>query len=91
MKRCEECGKKLGFIEGYRHPILGKSHLICSYCFDVENESKIKWREAHLPYVGFFNNGSDKKNYLFNLRKNSTNFVRTSSIIQNIQPKKILK
>jgi hypothetical protein len=61
MKRCEECRKKLGILEGYRHPILGKGTLICSNCFDTVHESVIKWREANLPYVGFFNNRPSNK------------------------------
>jgi hypothetical protein len=89
MKRCEECGKKLRLIEGYRHPILGKNFLICSNCFDVEYESKKKWREAHLPYVGFFENDSSNNKYLLNLRKKSTSFIRLTSIIHNIRPKKM--
>jgi hypothetical protein len=35
---CFECNKKLGFFEGYRHPILGKKDLLCSACFDIESE-----------------------------------------------------
>lgn len=61
MKRCEECRKKLGILEGYRHPTLGKDSLICSSCFDAVHESVVKWREANLPYVGFFNNRSSNK------------------------------
>lgn len=55
MKGCEECGKKLGILNGYRHPTKGKNHLLCSSCFDILHESVVKWREANLPYVGFFN------------------------------------
>ena len=58
MIECNECGKKLGVLEGYRHPALGKKHLLCSVCFDQVSESVENWREFVLPYVGFFNNGS---------------------------------
>ena len=54
MKECVECGKKLGFIEGYRHPTKGKDYLLCSNCFDVVTESVEKWREFILPYEDFF-------------------------------------
>ena len=31
---CYECGKKLRFFEGYRHPIQGKNFLVCGNCFN---------------------------------------------------------
>ena len=43
MKTCEECGKKLGVFEGYRHPTLGKKYLLCSPCFDQVSESVEQW------------------------------------------------
>jgi hypothetical protein len=58
MKRCEECGKKLGIIEGYRHPTLGKKHLLCRHCYDSVYESLEKYREFLSPYFGFFNKES---------------------------------
>jgi hypothetical protein len=45
MTQCEECGKKLGIFEGYRHPTMGKKHLVCSPCFEQVEESVAKWRE----------------------------------------------
>jgi hypothetical protein len=35
MKECEECGKTLGIFEGYKHPTMGKSHNLCSPCFEM--------------------------------------------------------
>jgi hypothetical protein len=61
MKRCKECRKKLGIIEGYRHPVLGKDSLLCGDCFDIVYESVDNWREAILPYVDFFKNNSLNK------------------------------
>jgi hypothetical protein len=55
MKECVECGKNLGIMEGYRHPTLGKEHLLCSTCFDTVIESVEKYREVITPYIGFFN------------------------------------
>ena len=69
MKRCKECGKKLKVVEGYRHPVLGKDTLLCSNCFDSVHESVIKWREANLPYVGFFKQGNSLNKYETNLKK----------------------
>ena len=45
MVICEECGKILGIFEGYRHPTMGKKHLLCSSCFDTVEISVEKWRE----------------------------------------------
>jgi hypothetical protein len=75
MKRCEECGKKLGILEGYRHPVLGNDSLLCSDCFDSVNESVVKWRDAHLPYVDFFKNNNSEKKFETNLKKVITSFV----------------
>ena len=45
MKKCEECGKELRFLECYRHPTLGKDSYLCSPCLDQVSESVAKWRE----------------------------------------------
>ena len=45
MKKCEECNKKLGILEGYRHPTMGKKHLLCSPCFDQVSDSVARWGE----------------------------------------------
>jgi hypothetical protein len=55
MKACKECGKKLGIMEGYRHPTMGNDHLLCSSCFDTVFDRAEKYREFVAPYVDFFN------------------------------------
>ena len=45
MINCENCGRKLGAFEGYRHPTLGKKHLLCSPCFEQTSENVKKWGE----------------------------------------------
>jgi hypothetical protein len=60
MKRCEECGKELGFLEGYHHPTMGKDVLVCTNCFGIVDDSVTKWREAVLEYIDFFNNKPSK-------------------------------
>ena len=55
MKECMECGKKLGIIEGYCHPTMGKDYLLCSNCFDTVSASVEKYMEFISPYIGFFN------------------------------------
>jgi hypothetical protein len=37
MVNCKECDKKLGILEGYRHPALGTKFLVCGFCFDKVN------------------------------------------------------
>ena len=58
MHECEECGKKLGFIEGYRHPVMGKNYLLCRNCFDTVSESVEKYQKFISPYNDFFKNGT---------------------------------
>ena len=55
MKKCVECGRTLGMINGYYHPTMGKEYLLCSPCFDTAIESEEKYREFIAPYIGFFN------------------------------------
>ena len=45
MKKCHECGKKLGFIGGYRHPTLGKKYHLCASCFDKVYQSIENYRD----------------------------------------------
>ena len=59
MIKCEECGKKLGIIEGYRHPTMGKKYLLCSSCFDNVEISVEKWREFVIS--NSFNKSSVKR------------------------------
>jgi hypothetical protein len=44
MVKCEECDKKLGILQGYRHPALGTSFLVCRNCFDKVDKSMEKWK-----------------------------------------------
>jgi hypothetical protein len=91
MKKCEECGKTLGFLEGYRHPTLGKNHLLCNPCFDQVSESVEKWRNVVLSYANFFNNNTSKRNlhlktknkftYLIEANKTATNTRADESCI----------
>jgi hypothetical protein len=43
MVDCEECGKKLSILQGYRHPALGTRFLVCGKCFDKVNEDMERW------------------------------------------------
>ena len=74
MKRCNECRKKLGFWEGYRHPAMGKKHLVCWPCFERVEESVKKWRDFVLS--NSFNNGSSKNGLQLNLKNKLTSFFQ---------------
>ncbi len=43
MVDCEECDKKLGILEGYRHPALGIRFLVCGKCFDKGYKDMERW------------------------------------------------
>ena len=43
MVNCEECDKKLGILQGYRHPALGTRFLVCGKCFDKIDEDMKRW------------------------------------------------
>ena len=45
MVDCEECNKKLGILEGYRHPVLGTRFLVCGKCFDKIDEDMKRWNK----------------------------------------------
>ena len=74
MADCEECGKNLGIFEGYRHPTLGKKHLLCSTCFDTVSESVDRWREFVM--ANSFNKASSNMGLEFDLKKIFTKFSR---------------
>ena len=44
MTDCEECDKKLGIFEGYRHPALGIRFLVCGKCYDKVERNMERWR-----------------------------------------------
>jgi hypothetical protein len=43
MVDCEECGKNLRILQGYRHPALGAKFLVCGTCFDKVNGDMERW------------------------------------------------
>ena len=78
MIECEECGKALGIFEGYRHPTMGKKHLLCSPCFDQVNESVARWREFVL--ANSFN--TEGTSYSFN--KMVSSFTNLNDDLKNV-------
>lgn len=83
MVECEECGKKLGFLEGYCHPTLGRKHLVCSGCFDIVTESVEKWREFISPYFEFFNRESSNDSSQLNFEKIDADFTQKQKMFDN--------
>jgi predicted amidophosphoribosyltransferase len=43
MRKCSECGKKLGFFEGYSHPVEGKKKCVCGKCWDKLEKSEKRY------------------------------------------------
>jgi hypothetical protein len=73
MTNCEECGKKLGILGGYRHPTLGKNYFLCKSCYISVNESVVKYREFLQPYFGFFKKEpqeADFQQFVKNIKEN---------------------
>lgn len=77
MKDCEECGKKLGMLEGYRHPTMGKKHLLCSPCFDQVSDSVARWGE-------FVRNNSFNMNAQSNSQMNWKEMIPKFNSMQHI-------
>ena len=75
MKKCEECGKTLGIYKGYRHPTMGKKHLLCSPCFDQVSESVARWGEFVL--ANCFNMKASKNDTQLYWKKIRTDLVQT--------------
>ena len=44
MGKCKECGSRLGLMSGYKHPTLGKKHLVCWDCHEKIEQSVSSWR-----------------------------------------------
>jgi hypothetical protein len=79
MKTCEECSKKLGVFEGYRHPTMGKKHLLCSPCFDQISESVARWGE--FVRTNTFNMNVPGNNSQLNWKEMIANFNQTRNIL----------
>ena len=79
-----ECGKKLGIIEGYRHPVMGKDFLLCTNCFDTVSTSVEKWSELISPYIGFFKNESSSSKDFLHTMQNQNDKTHLKEISNNI-------
>ena len=79
-----DCGKKLGILGGYCHPVMGKNYLLCSSCFDTTYESVEKWSKFISPYIGFFKNKSSDKDLRFDITDASEQLVHVVKMFENI-------
>jgi len=80
MKECVECEKRLGIVEGYHHPTMGRDYLLCSKCFDSISTSVAKWNEFISPYMGFFNKESST---IDDIQRVGENIIKSIKKIQN--------
>ena len=74
MTDCEECGKNLGLLEGYRHPTSGKKHLLCSTCFNMVSVSVDNCRT--FANANSFNNASSNTGLKIDLKKIFASFSK---------------
>ena len=81
MKICEECGKKLRLLEGYRHPTLGKDYTLCSPCFDQVSESVARWGEFVL--ANSFDMRSPRNNIPLDWKKIIPNITKIRDSLEN--------
>ena len=82
MVKCEECGKKLSILRGYRHPTMGKKYLLCSSCFDTVEASVDKWREFVLS--NSLKIKASKTNSKVNWQKIKPSYIKIREIFHNV-------
>ena len=70
MKLCVECGKKIGILNSYNHPVKGKKHTVCGDCFTRIDKFLTLWREYVLS--GSFNKESSELKFNYEWEKNFT-------------------
>ena len=76
MNKCEECGKKLGILQAYYHPALGKKHTVCINCLDEVSDSLQKWTDFILPYANFFQKSNNYNNFDFSWKNLSHGLIK---------------
>lgn len=79
MIDCEECGKNLVLLECYRHPTLGKNHLLYSTCFDIVSVNVDNLRG--FVNANSSNNASSNTGLKIDLNKIFTSFSKNMGII----------
>jgi DNA-binding Lrp family transcriptional regulator len=51
MTECSECGKKLGILEGYRHPAEGWKKFVCNNCWYRLESSEMRYTSFILNHI----------------------------------------
>jgi hypothetical protein len=82
MVECEECDKKLGILEGYLHPALGKRFLVCGKCFVKVDEDMQRWSKFCL--LDSFNAESAKIDIQEAWNKSISNDVQLQKWFSNL-------
>ncbi len=82
MTECKECGKKLGILEGYQHPTMGKRHLVCSPCFEQVEDSVTKWREFVVN--NSFNVNTSERTSHVSWKEKMPDFAQSMNIPQRV-------
>jgi hypothetical protein len=82
MVDCEECGKKLRILQGYRHPSLGAKFLVCGTCFDKVTGDMERWSKFCLSDK--FNIESSKITIQEEWNKNISNDPSLQKWFQNL-------
>ncbi len=86
MVECEECGKKLNILEGYRHPALGTRFLVCGKCFVKVDEDMERWSKFCLS--DSFNAESSKSDIQEAWNKSISNDLQLQKWFNNLWIKK---
>ena len=79
---CKECDKKLGILDGYHHPALGKRFLVCKKCYTKVEEDMVRWRKFCLS--DSFNAESSKIDIQEQWNKNLLNDLPLQKWFRNL-------
>ena len=82
MVNCNECEKKLGRLNGYNHPALGKRFLVCGKCYTKVEEDMIRWSKFCLS--DSFNLETSKNNIQEEWNINLSNNLPSQKWFKNL-------
>jgi hypothetical protein len=82
MINCKECDKKLGILEGYLHPALGKRFLVCEKCYTKVEKDMARWSKFCL--TDSFNEESSKSYIQEQWNKNLLNDLPLQKWFSNL-------
>ena len=76
MVQCEECRKKLGILQSYKHPALGKKFPVCKNCFILVSGNMEKWSKFCLS------DSFNAKSNLINIRDEWNKSISNEILLQ---------